>query len=130
MEIVYDIWNETCSISGKEIDGRAVRLSEGRFIRLEVAEEILQNATIRTLLEGAKVGHLVNLDSLVDQGTSCPSQFEGETFDGGHVYVRFRHGSLRVDVDGGTVYIGYPPGDGVISLDEVQRHLKRNEVGI
>lgn len=132
MEILDYIWirGGECSITGKQIGGSAVRLDDGRLIDAEVAEEILRNATLDSLLDGVEKGKLVNLDSLVDQGTSCPSQFEGETYDGGEVYVRFRHGSLRVDVDGETVYTGSPPGDGVISLENVRRHLKRNKVGI
>jgi len=34
---------------------------------------------------------------------ACPSLFEGTTFDGLDVYVRFRHGTLSIDIASETV---------------------------
>ena len=33
----------------------------------------------------------------IDGGGSCPAQFEGETADGRHVYIRYRGGRFSVD---------------------------------
>src|SRR5215471_12196280 len=52
---------------------------------------------------------------------ACPSQWEGTTNDGSRIYVRFRHGYLRIDVDGTTVHGSSQRGDGVMSYDELRR---------
>jgi hypothetical protein len=38
------------------------------------------------------------VSELVQTCTSCPSQWQGRTNTGGHIYVRFRHGELRIGV--------------------------------
>ena len=53
---------------------------------------------------------------------ACPSQWDGELVDGGYLYVRFRWGTLRVDIDGNTVF-EWESGDsfdGYMSLETVQ----------
>ena len=35
---------------------------------------------------------------------ACPSQWEGETEDGKEVYIRYRWGYGRIDLDGETIY--------------------------
>jgi hypothetical protein len=36
--------------------------------------------------------------------SACPAQWEGFTRDGRGIYVRFRYGSLRIDISGETVF--------------------------
>ncbi len=35
---------------------------------------------------------------IVNTCPSCPSQWKGVTSDGHHVYIRYRHGSLRIGI--------------------------------
>jgi hypothetical protein len=46
----------------------------------------------------------VKLRNLVQTCDACPSQWEAETTDGQRVYVRYRWGHLRVELDGQSVY--------------------------
>ncbi len=52
---------------------------------------------------------------------ACPSQWEGKLQDGTELYVRYRFGTLRVDLDGETVahaHIG-DAMDGAMSISEM-----------
>jgi hypothetical protein len=73
----------------------------------------------------------VRSDSLEKTCPACPSQWSAETLDGEYVYVRYRWGSLRIDVSpskeawpdqGETVFKRDIGGslDGTISWDEVK----------
>ena len=35
---------------------------------------------------------------------ACPSQWEGTTVDGEELYIRYRWGMLRIDLDGETIF--------------------------
>ncbi|MFJ5532441.1 hypothetical protein [Streptomyces sp. NPDC093261] len=53
----------------------------------------------------------------------CPTQLEGETPDGRHVYFRYRWGVASVDIDGEHVWserLG-DDYDGVMDTDEAKR---------
>jgi hypothetical protein len=54
---------------------------------------------------------------------ACPSQWEGTTFDGREVYVRLRHGTLRIDINGDTVYSTHAPRgvDGFMTYAELKQ---------
>lgn len=56
---------------------------------------------------------------------ACPSQWEGRLADGREVYVRYRHGVLRMDIDGRTAYrLEHGDGlDGFMTTEEMMRHL-------
>ena len=56
---------------------------------------------------------------------ACPAQWEGETVDGRDVYVRYRHGTLHVDLDGFIIFkrtVGSPL-DGVMDYAELDAHV-------
>lgn len=56
---------------------------------------------------------------------ACPSQWEGKTTDDEEVYIRYRYGYLRCDINGKTVYkaqIG-DDLDGCIDLEEALEHM-------
>jgi hypothetical protein len=57
---------------------------------------------------------------------ACPSQWEGKTDEGDEVYIRFRHGGLRLDINGETEYSeDLSDGlDGFISLEAAVRHME------
>lgn len=52
---------------------------------------------------------------------ACPSQWEAQGPDGERVYIRFRHGWFRVEVDGTAEFATAADGDGVMSTDEMLR---------
>jgi hypothetical protein len=55
---------------------------------------------------------------------ACPSQWEGTTESGDSIYIRLRHGSLRVDLKGDTIYHSYPDGfDGCMNYEELKAHV-------
>jgi hypothetical protein len=52
---------------------------------------------------------------------ACPSQWEGKTADGRHLYIRYRWGHLSISMDG-TVIIGKDIGgawDGVLNENDL-----------
>lgn len=56
---------------------------------------------------------------------ACPSQWEGKTSDGAHVYIRYRYGYLYASVDGIEIVgmeIG-DPLDGVMNTAVMTRLL-------
>ena len=57
---------------------------------------------------------------------ACPSQWEGKTIGGDEVYIRYRHGDLRVDINDNTVWgDGFgDPLDGFMTYDELKINLK------
>jgi len=60
---------------------------------------------------------------------ACPSQWEGMTDDGKDVYIRFRWGSLRLDIDGKTVAemnVGDDDINGFIDLSQARDCLKEH----
>ncbi len=54
---------------------------------------------------------------------ACPAQWEGKTENGQSLYIRFRWGVLRAELDGETVFQGPHGGplDGLIELGAVAR---------
>jgi hypothetical protein len=60
----------------------------------------------------------------------CPSSWEAQTTKGKEVYIRYRHGYFRVDVEGETVYgdnyLSPNGGDGVIGETEMKKLIKKN----
>jgi len=55
----------------------------------------------------------------------CPSQWEGKTIDDHDIYIRYRSGYLRLDIDGETKWGGEVGDeiDGCIGLDEALSHM-------
>jgi hypothetical protein len=49
---------------------------------------------------------------LENLGSSCPSQWEGTTESGNKVYVRYRWGNLRVEINNKTLLTLKPGRDG------------------
>ena len=47
---------------------------------------------------------MVDIKSITQTCNACPSQWEGETVDGEEIYIRYRWGTLRIDLDGETVF--------------------------
>jgi hypothetical protein len=59
---------------------------------------------------------------------ACPSQWEGETICGKQIYIRYRGGYLRVDIDGvGNTVWGVQCGgqfDGVMDTTEMLNKVR------
>ena len=69
---------------------------------------------------------MIDINSLVMTCWACPSQWEAVTTDKKHVYIRYRWGTLRVDIDQETVLskgIG-DSLDGVLTTEELLKLLK------
>lgn len=47
---------------------------------------------------------MVELKEITQTCYACPSQWEGITVDGEAVYIRYRWGRLRIDLDHETVF--------------------------
>lgn len=64
--------------------------------------------------------------SITQTCSMCPSQWEGKTDKGDEVYIRFRWGCLRLDINGETEYENQASDglDGFISLEEAVRHMQ------
>lgn len=62
--------------------------------------------------------------SLEEGGTACPTQWEGTTDDGKEVYIRYRHGRLRVECDRQWIYseVVGEVFDGAMKTEEMQAH--------
>ena len=56
---------------------------------------------------------------------ACPSQWEGKTTDDHDIYIRYRGGYLRLDIDGKTAWGGEVGDeiDGCIDLYEALAHM-------
>lgn len=57
---------------------------------------------------------------------ACPSQWEGKTDNGKDVYIRYRWGILRVDLNGSEIFCEDIAGDGldgVLSTEELKTVL-------
>ena len=69
-----------------------------------------------------KVAHLTMTCS------ACPTQWEGETEEGVAIYIRYRYGSLTLDLDNETVFqASIGDGlDGIIEPAEIARQLSKH----
>jgi hypothetical protein len=69
--------------------------------------------------------HAQNLviDKIIETCGGCPAQWSARSTDGKYIYIRYRHGHFRIDVDGNTVFeddfISAYGGDGVLSYEEL-----------
>lgn len=63
----------------------------------------------------------IKIVELIQTCGACPSQWDGITKDGGSVYIRFRHGSLRVELNGDSIfhYSDNRVADGSMDTDEM-----------
>jgi hypothetical protein len=57
---------------------------------------------------------------------ACPSQWEGEDIEGNKIYIRYRHGGLRLDVNGDSRYsMSYGDNwDGCMDTDKMLELLE------
>lgn len=53
---------------------------------------------------------MIEVDELLMTCGACPSQWEGVTDEGKRLYIRYRWGYLRIDLDDETIY-GSQVGD-------------------
>lgn len=56
----------------------------------------------------------------------CPSQWEGTLKNGASLYIKYRYGTLRIDVAGTTLYtknVGGPL-DGCMTFNELKKETK------
>ena len=67
------------------------------------------------------------VESLVMITSACPTQWEGETEEGVAIYIRYRYGSLSLDLDGKMVYqVCIGDGlDGILEQEEMSRQLSK-----
>ena len=72
----------------------------------------------------------MKITKLTETCSACPTQFSGETDDGSNVYIRFRFGQLRIDVDGESIYNESVSNglDGVISLKKIKKLTKHLDI--
>jgi len=61
---------------------------------------------------------MIKVSEVVRTCHACPSQWEGTTSEGQHVYVRYRWGFLRVDVDNETVFAKQIGAEATTDQDE------------
>lgn len=87
--------------------------------------DIKKLAEIFTKLQG---GTMYKVAKIIETCNGCPSQWSAKTDDGVYVYIRYRHGFLRVDIDGETVYednfTSESGGDGAIDFYEMAERTK------
>lgn len=73
--------------------------------------------------EGANPDMPYTIDKIIETCGGCPAQWSARTDDGKYVYIRYRHGQFRVDVEEETVmedqFISAYGGDGVLSFEEL-----------
>ena len=65
---------------------------------------------------------MVEIVDITQTCEACPSQWEGTTVDGKEIYVRYRWGTLRIDLDGEPIFqqeIG-DNLDGYLDWEEVE----------
>ena len=68
----------------------------------------------------------IEVKDLIRFTSYCPTQWEGETANGEEVYIRYRWGFLRVDINGEEVF-GVQIGDefdGVLTDEEMKEATK------
>jgi hypothetical protein len=46
----------------------------------------------------------MKLNNIIQTCSACPSQWDTTTEDGREVYIRYRHGDFRVEIDDVTFY--------------------------
>lgn len=60
---------------------------------------------------------------IIETCGGCPAQWSARTEDGKYIYIRYRHGCFRVEVDGNTVledeFVSVYGGDGVLTYEEL-----------
>jgi hypothetical protein len=69
----------------------------------------------------------MKVTDVVQTCEACPSQWDAKTEDGKYVYIRYRWGSLTVDIDGHQ-YLHVQRRDfldGIISWEEVEEYLEK-----
>ena len=71
---------------------------------------------------------MIVVTELVQTCPASPSQWEGRTAQGQRVYIRYRWGCGRLDIDGQTVY-RWDTGDGLDGLLETEA-LRRHLAGV
>lgn len=72
---------------------------------------------------------MYTIASITQTCFGCPSQWEGKTEDGKYIYMRFRWGHLRLDINDETVAsmdVGENEWSGIISLEDALIHLKEH----
>jgi hypothetical protein len=68
---------------------------------------------------------MINVTKIVQTCGACPSQWSGRTDNGQYLYVRYRWGFLRVELDGDTIFeqtLG-DGLDGVLDFDDLVQHV-------
>lgn len=68
----------------------------------------------------------MEIKSITQTCIACPSQWEGETVDGKEIYIRYRWGTLLIDLDGETIFEQNMGDslDGYIEWEEVEDVLE------
>ena len=64
---------------------------------------------------------------LVKTCNACPAQWDGKTSDGGDLYIRYRWGYLRVDLNGETIWgapVGEDQWDGTLNEEQLAEHTR------
>ena len=68
----------------------------------------------------------MEIKSITQTCSACPSQWEGETVDGQEIYICYRWGTLRIDLDGETIFEQAIGGslDGYMEWEDVEDILE------
>ena len=68
------------------------------------------------------------ITKIIETCGACPAQWSARTDAGEYVYIRYRHGHLRIDVNDDTRleedFISEYGGDGCLSFEELQRRTE------
>lgn len=85
-------------------------------------------------MDDIKQGRPLKITSLTQTCEACPSQWEGELEDGREIYIRYRWGTLTVNVSKGTLSAVEGPQvyyneigdeyDGIINQGTMLNHIK------
>lgn len=71
----------------------------------------------------------MKIKTLIQTCAACPSQWEGKLESGEDIYIRYRWGVLRIDINGQTVHKEFLGDDldGYLSTEELKQHLSKFE---
>lgn len=65
---------------------------------------------------------MIKIVKLTKTCCACPAQWDAYTDDGKYVYIRYRHGNFRIELNGETIYHTYPNlfSDGCMNFEELK----------
>jgi hypothetical protein len=67
---------------------------------------------------------MIKVTKIIETCGACPSQWSGRTDDDKYLYIRYRWGFLRIELEGDTIFEGTfgDSLDGVMTFEELVEH--------